>query len=85
MTEDGSVYLACDLGNMTKDVETVTVTTDALGIALEPELPFENPDGTPLCIENDFYGNPHPSGRMTVGPFEGLRDGKQKIKVADIR
>ncbi len=85
VTEDGSVYLVCDLGNMTKDVETVTVTTDVLGIAFEPELPFENPDGTPLCIENDFYGNPRPAGRMTVGPFEGLRDGKQKIKVADIR
>ncbi len=83
-TEDGSVYLTFDFGDKLTEVKTVTVTTDFLGIAFEPELPFENPDGTPLCIENDYFGNLRPLGRLTAGPFEGIGNGPQKIKVAKI-
>jgi hypothetical protein len=84
VTEDGSVYITFDFGDVLEKVETMTVTTDFLGIAFEPELPFENPDGTPLCIEKDFFGNLRPAGKMTVGPFEGIGRGTQKIKVAEI-
>ena len=81
--EDG-IYLEFDFGDKPAQVETVTVTTDSLGIAFEPELPYEQPDGTPLCIENDFFGNARPAGKMTVGPFEGIVSGVNKIKVAEI-
>jgi alpha-L-arabinofuranosidase len=84
-TEDGSVYVTFDFGDALSKVETVTVTTDFLGIAFEPELPYERPDGTPLCIENDYFGSLRPAGRITVGPFEGIGDGPQKIKVAEIK
>lgn len=82
VTEDGDVYLEFDFGDTLEKVDTVTVTTDFLGIAFEPELPYENPDGTPLCIENDYFGNLRPAGKMTVGPFEGTGKGPQKFKVA---
>ncbi len=85
VTEDCSVYLMFDFGDKPAQVKTVTVTTDLLGIAFEPELPYENPDGTPLCIENDYFGNLRPAGRLTVGPFEGIGNGSQKIKVAEIK
>lgn len=81
--EADGVYLEFDFGDKMSQVNTVTVTTDFLGIAFEPELPYERPDGTPLCIENDFFGNTRPAGKMTVGPFEGLGNGPQRIKVAD--
>lgn len=84
VTEDGSIYVTFDFEDKPAEVETVTVTTDLLGIAFEPEVPFENPDGTPLCIEKDFFGSMRKAGRMTVGPFEGIGKGPQKIKVADI-
>lgn len=80
--EEDGVYLEFDFGNRMSQVETVTITTDFLGIAFEPELPYERPDGTPLCIECDYFGNVRPAGKMTVGPFEGLGEGAQKIKVA---
>lgn len=85
VTEDGSVYVTFDFDNKPAEVQTVTVTTDFLGTAFESEVPFENPDGTPLCIERDFFGKIRPSGRMTVGPFEGIGIGPQKIKVAEIK
>lgn len=84
VTEDGSVYLTFNFDDKPAQVNTVTATTDFLGIAFEPELPFDNPDGTPLCIENDFFGNPRPAGRMTPGPFEGIGSGPQKIRIAEI-
>ncbi len=83
--EADGVYLAFDFGNRLAEVNTVTITTDFLGMAFEPEVLFENPDGTPLCIENDFFGNSRPAGRMTAGPFEGIGSGPQKIKVAEIK
>jgi hypothetical protein len=83
--DNGAVHLVCDFGGKTSDVNTVVVTTDLLGIAFEPELPFENPDGTPLCIERDFFGNPRPAGRMTVGPLQEVGSGTRRIKMVDIR
>jgi hypothetical protein len=85
VTEGSDVYLTFDFGDKPAEVKTVTVTTDFLGIAFEPEVPFENPDGTPLCIENDYFGNLRPSGRLTAGPFEGIGNGPQKIKVAQMK
>lgn len=85
VTEDSSVYLIFDFGDKPARVDTVAVTTDFMGFAFEPEVPFENPDGTPLCIENDYFGNLRPAGRLTVGPFEGIGNGPQKIKVADMK
>ncbi len=84
-TEAENVYVMFDFVDKLKEVETVTITTDFLGIAFEPEVPFENPDGTPLCVERDFFGNLRPAGSMTVGPFEGIKGGPQKIKVAQIK
>lgn len=84
VSEEDGIYLEFDFGDKPAQVETVTVTTDSLGIAFEPELPYEQPDGTPLCIENDFFGNARPAGKMTVGPFEGIVSGLNKIKVAEI-
>ena len=83
--ENGAIHLVCDFGGKTSDVNTVVVTTDILGIAFEPELPYENPDGTPLCIERDFFGNPRPAGCMTVGPLQGVGSGTHRIKLVDIR
>ncbi|RCX17515.1 uncharacterized protein DUF1565 [Anaerobacterium chartisolvens] len=85
VNEADGIYLSFDFGDKLGEVHTATVTTGFLGIAFEPELPFENPDGTPLCVENDFYGNLRPAGGITAGPFEGITGGLQKIKVAEYK
>lgn len=84
VTAEDGIYLEFDFGDKISEVNTKTITTDFLGIAFEPELPFEKPDGTPLCIETDFFGNVRPEGKMSVGPFEGLGNGPTRIKVAKI-
>ncbi len=44
------------------------ITTDVLGMAFEPEQKFENPDGSPIIFDTDYYGNAH--GEMPLaGPF----------------
>ena len=44
-------------------------------------LPFENPDGSPLAVDTDFFGTPRNPQNPFPGPFEVLTDGKQTIKV----
>jgi hypothetical protein len=51
------------------------VTTDTLGQAFHPEQRFENPDGTEIVLDTDFFGNPR-SEQPTPGPFEGTGEFK---------
>ena len=46
------------------------VTTDRLGKAQIPNLPFENPDGTPLKVDADYFGSKRNSKNPFPGPFE---------------
>lgn len=57
------------------------VTTEGLGVAQIPGLPYENPDGTPLRIDTDYLGNPRTADNPAPGPFAVLGDGKQALKV----
>ena len=82
--DEKALYLKFDFGNYPSSVSAVTVTTGLLGIAFEPELPYENPDGTPLCIESDFSGALRPLGSSQIGPFQNLTSGPQTLKLWDL-
>lgn len=56
------------------------VTTERLGKAIVPRLPYECADGTPLRIDGDFFAKPR-AADPTPGPFEHPSDGRLKIKV----
>lgn len=56
-------------------------TTEMLGKAVVPDLPFENPDGTPLRVDRDFLGRPMDGENPFPGPFAGLREGRNSIRV----
>jgi hypothetical protein len=43
-----------------------TISTRTLGMAFEPEGYFENPDGTPIIFNEDYFGN-----RQAVNPLPG--------------
>jgi len=45
------------------------ITTEILGSGLQAEMPFENPDGTPLIMDRDFYNRPR-NNKPTPGPFQ---------------
>jgi len=62
-------------------VKTQLVTSELLGKAVAPNAGFENPDGSPLKIDTDYFGNKRSEANPFVGPFEGLKEGEQVIKV----
>ena len=49
------------------------ISTEVLGMAFEPEQLFENPDGSPIVFNEDFFGE-HRAVNPQVGPFEAGTD-----------
>lgn len=67
-TEDG-YFLETDMGGFLTQFETPFISTDFLGEAFEPEQKFENPDGSRILFDKDYFGfarGVHP----VPGPFE---------------
>ena len=58
-----------------------TVTTELLGKATVPDLPYENPDGTPLRMDTDFFGNRRLPSSPFPGPFEQPYPTATRLKV----
>ena len=44
------------------------ITSGTLGTAFEPEERFENPDGSDIVFDRDFYGNTRNASTL-AGPF----------------
>jgi alpha-N-arabinofuranosidase len=57
------------------------VTTEWLGKAAIPNLPYENPDGTPLRIDGDYFGKPRNPAGLAAGPFANPGTGTLSLKV----
>ena len=57
------------------------VTSELLGKAVIPDLPFENPDGSPVKIDTDYFGKKRDSNNPFPGPFENSTAGSQTLKV----
>jgi alpha-N-arabinofuranosidase len=50
------------------------VTTERLGKTRVPGQEFDNPDGTPIAIDTDYFGNVRDLNSPFPGPFELLED-----------
>ena len=50
-----------------------------LGNAAIPNLPYEQPDGTPLRVDTDYFGKVRNEANPTPGPFENPGQGKLKV------
>jgi hypothetical protein len=57
------------------------ITSEILGRAKIPKAAFDNPDGTPLRIDRDYFGNLRPGETTSAGPFSNLNPGKIVLKV----
>lgn len=57
------------------------VSTALLGKARVSGLPYENPDGSPLQIDRDYFGRPRNPERPFPGPVEPDEYGKVRMKV----
>ncbi len=57
------------------------VTTALLGEAKVSGCAYENPDGSPLRVNTDYFGKKRSARNPSAGPFEKIPDGRQQIKV----
>ncbi len=66
-TEEGPL-LKTDLYRYLPRQERSIISTRVLGLAFEPEQPFEQPDGSPIVFDADYYGT-HRDPSPLCGPF----------------
>jgi len=54
------------------------VETDTLGKAFEPEQKFENPDGSPILFNLDYFGLER-TATVIPGPFADAAAAKKEL------
>ncbi len=79
--DDGSVYLRLHLTRAVEKATTRLVTTELLGKAKIPGLPFANTDGSSVRIDSDYLGKRRDSIRPSTGPLENPGQSEIKVKV----
>ena len=75
------VYLSINLDAKFNSLKGKLINTSILGKTIVPKVGFENPDGTPISFDTDFYGDKRFGDDITVGPFNNLKNGMNKLKV----
>jgi hypothetical protein len=78
---DDGTYLVIDLEKSNLEMKNSLVNTSLLGKAKIPNQGYENPDGSAITIDYDYFGNQRNKRNPTPGPFEKLNPEKSKIKV----
>ena len=66
--KDGKYTLSTDIIDLIKDFKVHMIHTSTLGEAFEPEQKYENPDGTPITFNEDYFGNKR-GINIIPGPF----------------
>ncbi|MHC4212063.1 MAG: right-handed parallel beta-helix repeat-containing protein [Planctomycetota bacterium] len=79
--QDENVYLHLTLDKSLNSLDNKLVTTKLLGKAVIPGQAFDNPDGSPLRIDTDYFGNKRNDKNPNAGPFENPGQGKFSVKV----
>ncbi len=57
------------------------MNTELLGKAKISGLAYENADGSPLVIDEDYFGKKRNVAAPSPGPFENAGEGDLKLKV----
>jgi len=55
------------------------ITSEFMGKVSFAEMFMEHPDGTPLDITSDFYGNPVDPNKVLPGPFQNITPGENSF------
>ena len=75
--DGGAWRLETNIYDVLPEKERGVISTETLGMAFEPEERFENPDGTPIVFDADYFGCHRPVDPLP-GPFA---DAKQAVEV----
>jgi hypothetical protein len=79
--EGDDVFLSFSTEENSTDPKTRLITTELLGKAKIPKEAYENPDGSPLRIDTDYFGRKRSEINPSAGPFEKSDKGLIKLKV----
>ncbi len=71
--KNGRPVLDTDLYQYLQDFRDTMIDSDVLGYAFEPEERFENPDGTDIVFNQDYFGT-HRGTDILPGPFASAED-----------
>ena len=75
------VYLHFELDRSFFDHKGKVISTELLGKAKMPKAAFDNPDGTTLRIDRDYFGNLRLGETTWAGPFSNFNPGDIVLKV----
>ncbi len=82
LTEEGeNAYLHLTPDQKYFSHKVVMITSEILGIAKIPKAGFENPDGSPLIFDKDYFGKTRSPGNVLSGPFTDTSKEKMILKV----
>lgn len=84
-TADGHQFEITFGNNWTQDHERELLTTERLGKAVIPDLPFERADGKQIILDTDYSRSAHNPHSPFPGPFEHPAGGRLTIKIASPR
>ena len=76
--KDGKYSLKTNVYGKLKDFKDNVICTETLGKAFEPEQRFENPDGTDIVFDRDYFGN-HRGTETIPGPFAHAEDAEKVL------
>jgi hypothetical protein len=74
-------YLCLKLSNDFTKIESKIINSFDLGEAMVPQVIFENPDGTSILFNQDYFNKSREGDLNSIGPFRDLSSGEQSIKV----
>jgi hypothetical protein len=76
--KDGQWFLKTNVYSHLKDFKTGIHCSETLGKAFEPEQRFENPDGTDIIFNEDYFGG-HRGAETIPGPFADAKDAEKAL------
>ena len=76
--KDGKYSLKTNLYDFIQNFRDSIITSDTLGRAFEPEERFENPDGSEIVFNRDYFGS-HRGLDTLPGPFASAEDAEKTL------
>lgn len=73
------LYLKTNLYDFVPAKTDGVISTKKIAMAFEPEEKYENPDGTPIVFNHDFFGNHRDGVKVTAGPFANSKSVENKL------
>ena len=76
--QDGAYRLRTNLFDVLGDFRCGMIHSDILGKAFEPDERYENPDGSPITFDRDYFGNTRGVAPLP-GPFASADSLKEAL------